>query len=98
MTHTMLLAAAATAAALVPTAAAKSALPTAASVEQFAKCAVDNYEGAELLATQPGTPEEAEVIAEFGRRACIAPAVEFGVLRGAVAEQLFVLPASLGLG
>ena len=89
MTHSLLLAAAATAAALVPTAAAKSALPTAASVEQFAKCAVDNYEGAELLATQPGTPEEAEVIAEYGRRACIAPAVGFGVLRGAVAEQLF---------
>ena len=89
MRNSLLLAAAATAAALVPTAAAKSALPTAASVEQFAKCAVDNYEGAELLATQPGTPEEAEVIAEFGRRACIAPAVKFGVLRGAVAEQLF---------
>ena len=89
MRNSLLLSAAATAAALVPATAAKSALPTAASVEQFAKCAVDNYEGAELLATQPGTPEEAEVIAEYGRRACIAPAIEFGILRGAVAEQLF---------
>ena len=89
MKSSLLFAAAATAAALVPATAAKSALPTAASVERFAKCAAGNYEGAELLATQPGSPEEAEVIAEYGRRACNAPAVEFGVLRGAVAEQLF---------
>lgn len=89
MKTSLLLAAVATAAALVPATAAESAPPTAVSVDQFAKCAADNYEGAELLATQPGSPEEAEVIAEYGRRACNTPAVEFGVLRGAVAEQLF---------
>ena len=89
MKNSLLLAASVTAAALVPPAVAKAALPTAASVEQFAKCAVGHYEGAELLATQPGTAEEAEVIAEYGRRACIAPAVDLGVLRGAVAEELF---------
>ena len=64
-------------------------MPTAASVQQFAKCAVQNYEGAEILATQPGSAEEREVIAEYGRRSCNPPSVDFGVLRGAVAEQLF---------
>ena len=88
-TPMLLVAAAATAAVLVPATAAKSALPSAASVEQFARCAAGKYDGAELLATQPGSPEESEVIAEYGRRACNTPAVELGVLRGAVAEQLF---------
>ena len=62
---------------------------SAGSVQQFARCAVQNYEGAELLATQPGSPEEQEVIAEYGRRSCNPPEVGAGVLRGAVAEQLF---------
>ena len=89
MRSSLLLAAAATVAALVPASASSPIPPSAASVEQFAKCAAGKYEGAELLATQPGSAEEAEVIAEYGRRACNAPAVEFGVLRGAIAEQLF---------
>jgi hypothetical protein len=74
---------------LVPVTAIQAAPPTAASVQQFAKCAAENYEGAELLATQPGSAEEQEVIAEYGRRSCLTPPVAVGVLRGAVAEQLF---------
>ena len=74
---------------LIPDSPASAAPPTAATVQQFARCAVQNYEGAELLATQPGSPEEQEVIAEYGRRSCNTPAVGPGVLRGAVAEQLF---------
>ena len=66
-----------------------SALPTASAVEQFGKCAASKYEGAELLATQPGSAEEAEVIAEFDRRACHPPIKDAGILRGALAEQLF---------
>lgn len=42
-----------------------------------------------MLATQPGSAEEKEVFAEFGRRSCAAPPTSFGVLRGAVAERLF---------
>jgi hypothetical protein len=89
MTHLLLLAAAAPLATFLPVSAASSAPPSAAAVEQFAKCATDNYEGAELLATQPGSPEETEVLAEYGRRACATPALDAGILRGAVAEQLF---------
>jgi hypothetical protein len=85
----MLVAAIAAGAILVPVGAAQAVPPTATSVQQFAKCAAENYEGAELLATQPGSPEEREVIAEYGRRSCNIPSVGFGVLRGAVAEQLF---------
>jgi hypothetical protein len=68
---------------------ANAAQPTPESIQQFAQCATAKYEGAELLATQPGSAEEAEVLAEYGRRSCTTPAVEPGVLRGAVAEQLF---------
>ena len=63
--------------------------PTAASVEQFAKCATTHYEGAELLATQPGSAEEQDVLSEYNRLGCNAPATGAGILRGAVAEQLF---------
>ena len=66
-----------------------NAQPTPDSIQQFAQCATSNYEGAELLATQPGSAEEAEVLAEYGRRSCATPGVGAGVLRGAVAEQLF---------
>jgi hypothetical protein len=88
MIHALLLAAVAPAA-LIPVSTASSAQPTVASVEQFARCAIKQYEGAELLATQPGSAEEAEVVAEYGRRGCTTPAANVGVLRGAVAEQLF---------
>lgn len=67
-----------------------TSLATSADVtQQFADCAVKKYEGAELLATQPGSPEEAGVLSEYGRRACAAPAQDPQLLRGAVAEQLF---------
>ena len=89
MRNRVLLAAAAVAALGVPAGVAISAPPTTASVQQFAQCAADNYEGAELLATQPGSEEEAGVLAEFAQRSCTVPAVAAGVLRGAVAEQLF---------
>jgi hypothetical protein len=68
---------------------AQAASPSAQTVEQFARCAVKNYEGAELLATQPGSPEEKEVFEEYGRQSCATPPIAPGVLRGAVAEQLF---------
>lgn len=74
---------------LAPASQALAASPTAQTVEQFARCAVGNYEGAELLATQPGSPEEKEVLEEYGRQSCATPAIAPGVLRGAVAEQLF---------
>jgi hypothetical protein len=74
---------------VAPASMAGASSPTAASVEQFARCAVANYEGAELLATQPGSPEEKEVFAEYVRHSCATPSVALGVLRGAVAEQLF---------
>lgn len=72
-----------------PASFAMAAPPTADAVQRFAKCATEQYEGAELLATQPGSAEEAEVIAEYGRRSCPVPQVGPGILRGAVAEQLF---------
>ena len=62
---------------------------TSAPVQQFAACAVRHYEGAELLATQPGSAEETEVVAEFARKGCAAPSNDIQLLRGAVAEQLF---------
>lgn len=78
-----------TSALAVPLAANASSQPAPAPLEAFGRCAAKNYEGAELLATQPGSPEEAEVIAEYGRRSCNSPATDSGILRGAVAEQLF---------
>lgn len=87
MRNAILLAAGMTALALPANAA--TAPPTIASVQQFGQCATAKYEGAELLATQPGSAEEAEVLAEFGRRGCATPTVNPGVLRGSVAEQLF---------
>jgi hypothetical protein len=74
---------------LLPTSATSSTQPAPAALQQFGICAAKNYDGAELLATQPGSPEETEVLAEYGRRACAAPTSNAGVLRGAVAEQLF---------
>ena len=89
MKKSLLLGAAAAAAGLFPASVANAAQPTPESLQQFAQCATAKYEGAELLATQPGSAEETEVLAEYGRRSCATPAVEPGVLRGAVAEQLF---------
>ena len=89
MKKSLLLGAAAAAAGLFPASMGNAAQPTADSVQLFAQCATAKYEGAELLATQPGSAEEAEVLAEYSRRSCATPAVEPGVLRGAVAEQLF---------
>jgi len=89
MKNAILLATAGLAAMAVPASPSLAAPPTIASVQQFAQCATAKYEGAELLATQPGSPEEAEVMAEFGRRGCVVPSVNVGVLRGSVAEQLF---------
>ena len=89
MIRALLLAAAAPLAALVPATPASSAPLAASAVDKFAVCATKNYDGAELLATQPGSAEEAEVIAEYGRRSCAPPALDAGILRGAVAEQLF---------
>ena len=60
-----------------------------AVAQQFAVCAAQKYEGAELLATQPGSDEESEVLAEFSRRGCAASANDSQQLRGALAEQLF---------
>jgi hypothetical protein len=88
MKSTVLLATAA-AALFLPASASSSAPPTPAALEQFGVCAARNYEGAELLATQPGSPEESEVIAEFGRRSCNPPTGDAALLRGAIAEQLF---------
>jgi hypothetical protein len=89
MKTALLLGAAAAAVAFFPASMADAAQPTPDSLLQFAQCATTNYEGAELLATQPGSAEETEVLAEYGRRSCAIPAVDPGVLRGAVAEQLF---------
>lgn len=61
---------------------------SAAVAQQFAVCASQKYEGAELLATQPGSDEEAEVFAEFARRGCPVNS-DVQTLRGALAEQLF---------
>ena len=79
-------------AAFASPAATASSTAVAAPAEpgsQFARCAVQHYEGAELLATQPGSAEEAEVLAEYARRSCAAPSADAQLLRGAVAEQLF---------
>lgn len=88
MKSSMMLAATATAAFAFPVH-ASAPQPTVASVEQFAKCATAHYEGAELLATQPGSAEEESVLSEYNRLGCNAPATGAGILRGAVAEQLF---------
>ena len=85
----LLLAAVATAATFMPMTVTNAAPQTPASIQQFARCAASNYDGAELLATQPGSEEEAEVLAEFGRRSCSAPSTDAAVLRGTVAEELF---------
>ncbi|GAA4743065.1 hypothetical protein GCM10023264_05260 [Sphingomonas daechungensis] len=73
----------------LPTGAPSATPPAPTALQAFGVCATKNYEGAELLATQPGSPEEAEVIAEYGSRSCSPPTSEAGILRGAVAEQLF---------
>ena len=74
-------------------AAAAEAVPagarSSAPAQQFAACAVQKYEGAEMLATQPGSDEESEVLAEFARKGCAAPSNDTQLLRGALAEQLF---------
>jgi hypothetical protein len=88
MKNSILLAATVTAVFAIP-ASASAPQPTAASVEQFENCATANYEGAELLATQPGSAEEQDVLSEYNRLGCNAPATGAGILRGAVAEQLF---------
>ena len=88
MRTALILAAGLTALAL-PASMASAAPPTVESVQKFGLCATGKYEGAELLATQPGSAEETEVIAEFGRRGCGTLDVNAGVLRGSVAEQLF---------
>ena len=89
MKNLSLLAAAGLVAVGLPQGSAPASAPGAGSVEKFAQCAVKQYDGAELLATQPGSAEEAEVLAEFGRRSCAAPAMAPDALRGAVAEELF---------
>ena len=88
MKSSIMLAATATAVIAFPVN-ASAPQPSVASVEQFAKCATANYEGAELLATQPGSAEEQSVLSEYNRLGCNAPATGAGILRGAVAEQLF---------
>ena len=89
MKKLFLLAAVVSAASALPATPVMAAAPAASALEKFGTCAVKQYEGAELLATQPGSSEEAEVFAEFARRSCPAPANQSEVLRGAVAEQLF---------
>jgi hypothetical protein len=86
---TSLLLAAVTMATMTMPANLAAAPPSIATLQQFAQCATEHYEGAELLATQPGSAEEAEVLAEYGRRSCKAPETSPGILRGALAEQLF---------
>jgi hypothetical protein len=89
MKYSSLLAAAATVAIALPPSVATSAPPSATSLQKFATCAAQNYEGAELLATQPGSTEETDVLAELNNRGCTSPGQDAGILRGAVAEQLF---------
>jgi hypothetical protein len=84
-----LLAAVASAALALPAGTVSASTPATSALEKFGTCAVRQYEGAELLATQPGSAEEAEVLAEFTRRSCSTPAAKPQMLRGAVAEQLF---------
>ena len=68
--------------------AAPSTSLSSAAAQQFAVCAAQKYEGAELLATQPGSDEETDVLAEFARRGCTGSS-DTQSLRGALAEQLF---------
>ena len=76
--------------AATPAAEAAPSTPLApAAAQQFAVCAAKHYEGAELLATQPGSDEESEVLAEFARRGCAVSSQDAQQLRGALAEQLF---------
>lgn len=75
--------------AAVPGVRAAPSTPLSPAVaQQFAVCAAQKYEGAELLATQPGSDEEADVFAEFARRGC-AVTSDVQTLRGALAEHLF---------
>ena len=67
-----------------------TASPNSGQIQSFAKCAVNNYDGAELLATQPGSEEEAGVLQEFTERGCATSSAAPALLRGALAEQLFV--------
>lgn len=82
---------AAVSAAAMAAAAGVSADAAAANpaLDQFAGCAVKNYEGAELLATLPGSEEEADVLAAYRARGCAAPSAPAHLVRGAVAEALF---------
>ena len=90
MRTSLLLAAVAAAAVALPAGASSSSRARSGDPAQdFGSCAVKHYEGAELLATQPGSPEEAEVLAEYSQRGCTAPSRNSVVLRGSVAEQLF---------
>lgn len=89
MKHSSLLAAVAAVAIALPAGVAISATPSPDSLQKFGTCAVRNYEGAELLATQPGSAEETDVLAELNNRGCTSPSQDAGLLRGAVAEQLF---------
>jgi hypothetical protein len=73
----------------VPAAEASPTTNAGTSTQQFAACAVRNYDGAEMLATEPGSVEESEVVAEYARKGCAAPSNDMPLLRGAVAEQLF---------
>lgn len=89
MKSPVLLATAAFAASVATGASSSPQQPKPSALQTFGVCATRNYDGAEILATQPGSPEEAEVIAEYGRRSCNMPTTDAGQLRGAVAEQLF---------
>jgi hypothetical protein len=86
MKSSILFATAAIAASVVPV---TSASANATPAQAFAACAVNNYDGAELLATQPGSEEEAGVLQEFNSRGCNASSASPTLLRGALAEQLF---------
>ena len=74
---------------VLPAEAASSTSGPSVPLQQFAACAVQKYEGAEMLATQPGSDEQFEVLAEFARKGCTAPSSDMQTLRGALAEQLF---------
>ena len=74
---------------VLPAEAASSTSGPSVPLQQFAACAVQKYEGAEMLATQPGSDEESEVLAEFARKGCTTPSSDMQTLRGALAEQLF---------
>ena len=72
---------------VLPAEAASSTSGPSVPLQQFAACAVQKYEGAEMLATQPGSDEESEVLAEFARKGCTAPSSDMQTLRGALAER-----------